>query len=243
MKTAILSLGGSATKQLCLPPCMSSTKDNGDSLPLRGAPRRRRSSVSPSPLGSIVCLGGSSTKRLRLSPWLSSAKENVDSLPLCGSPRRRRSSVSLCLSSVRFCLSVALYDGEGALRWWVSSNQKIDLFVVFDQVWVLINFLFLCLCCEMDGSKTFSFGLSKERRGRFSEQRTPITIQVSLPLSSVMVSLKWLWLIIGPLDLDELVLSLLSLMVVSNNGVVVTFVGVSIGLLEIDVVLGVINEL
>ncbi|CAN6886437.1 unnamed protein product [Brassica oleracea] len=78
----------------------------------------------------------------------------------------------------------------------------------------------------MDGSKTFSFGLSKERRGRFSEQRTPITIQVSLPLSS-----------------DELVLSLLFLVVVSNNGVVVTFVGVSIGLLEIDVVLGVINEL
>ena len=58
-----------------------------------------------------------------------------------------------------------------------------------------------------------------------------------------MVSLKWLWLIIGPLDLDELVLSLLSLVVVSNNGVVVTFVGVSIGLLEIDVVFGVINEL
>lgn len=58
-----------------------------------------------------------------------------------------------------------------------------------------------------------------------------------------MVSLKWLRLIIGLLDLDELVMSLLSLVVVSNNGVVVTFVGVSIGLLEIDVVLGVINEL
>lgn len=58
-----------------------------------------------------------------------------------------------------------------------------------------------------------------------------------------MVSLKWLWLIIGPFDLDELVMSLLSLVVVSNNVVVVTFVGVSNGLLEIDVVLGVINEL
>ncbi|CAN6892973.1 unnamed protein product [Brassica oleracea var. botrytis] len=38
-------------------------------------------------------------------------------------------------------------------------------------------------------------------------------------------------------------MSLLSLVVVSNNVVVVTFVGVSNGLLEIDVVLGVINEL
>lgn len=95
MKTAIMSLGGSATKRLRLPPCMSSTKDNGDSLPLRGAPRQRRSSVSPSSLGLIVSLGGSSTKQLRLSPWLSSTKENIDSLSLCGSLRRRRSYVSL----------------------------------------------------------------------------------------------------------------------------------------------------